>query len=100
MEEGWVGYLKGLVTEFIRLSKMFKYTVHVVPFLPPPLSGTNDPELVRSMADFTIYLEKVVKWDLSSYYEKLQCYIFDEGENGIQEGQNTQRHKMPKMIEA
>jgi hypothetical protein len=36
MEEGRVGYSKGLVTEFIRLTKAFKGTIHVVPFLPPP----------------------------------------------------------------
>ncbi len=95
-----MGYSKWLVTEFIRFSKMFKYTVHVVPFLPPPLCGTNDPELIRSILDLIVYLKKVVKWDLSSYYEKLRCNIFDKGENGVQEGQNTQRHKMPKTIEA
>jgi hypothetical protein len=39
MEEGRVGYSKGLVTEFIRLTKAFKGTIHVVPFLPPPPGG-------------------------------------------------------------
>jgi hypothetical protein len=42
MEEGRVGYAKGLVTEQIRFSKAFKNTVHVVPFVPPPICGTND----------------------------------------------------------
>ncbi len=51
MEEGRVGYSKGLVTEYIRLTKAFKGTVHVVPFLPPPMGGTNDPELIRAMLD-------------------------------------------------
>jgi hypothetical protein len=36
MEEGRVGYSKGLVTEYIRFSKAFNNTVHVVPFVPPP----------------------------------------------------------------
>jgi hypothetical protein len=39
MEEGRVGYDKGLVTEYIRLSKVFKNTVHIVPFLPPPIGS-------------------------------------------------------------
>jgi hypothetical protein len=43
MEEGRVGYAKALVTEQIRFSKAFINTVHVVPFVPPPLCGTNDP---------------------------------------------------------
>jgi hypothetical protein len=51
MEEGCVGYFKGLVTEYIRFSKAFNNTVHVVPFLPPPLCGTNDSELMRAMLD-------------------------------------------------
>jgi hypothetical protein len=46
MEEGRVGYAKGLVTEQIRFSKTFKNTVHVVPFVPPPICGTNDPDLI------------------------------------------------------
>jgi hypothetical protein len=49
LEEGRVGYSKALVTENIRFTKCFKGNVHEVPFLPPPLGGTNDPELIRSM---------------------------------------------------
>jgi hypothetical protein len=64
MEEGRVGYSKG---QHIRLSKVFKNTVHVVPFLPPPMGGTNDPELVRSLMDILSWIEKVQKWDLSAY---------------------------------
>jgi hypothetical protein len=36
MVEGRVGYSKGLFTEYIRFSKAFNNTVHVVPFMPPP----------------------------------------------------------------
>ncbi len=36
MEEGLVGYAMKLGAEFRRFSKLFDYTVHVVPFLPPP----------------------------------------------------------------
>ncbi len=60
-------YAKGLVTEYIRLSKVFRNTVHVVPFLPPPIGGTNDPELVRSMIDMLSWIEKVQKWDMPAY---------------------------------
>jgi hypothetical protein len=48
MEEGLVGYAKKMGAEFRRFSKLFDYTVHVVPFLPPPLGGTNDPDLVSN----------------------------------------------------
>jgi hypothetical protein len=100
MEEGRVGYSKGLVTEHIRLSKVFKNTVHVVPFLPPPMGGTNDPELVRSLMDILSWIEKVQKWDLSAYMGAYRAQIFSGGTGPEQVNQNTQRHKMPKSFEA
>jgi hypothetical protein len=36
MEEGMVGYAKCLGAEFRRFSKLFDFTVHVIPFIPPP----------------------------------------------------------------
>ncbi len=51
MEEGRVGYSKGLLTEYIRFSKAFNSTVHVVPFIPPTLCETNDQDLMRDMLD-------------------------------------------------
>jgi hypothetical protein len=100
MEEGRVGYAKGLVTEYIRLSKVFKNTVHIVPFLPPPIGGTNDPELVRSMMDILSWIEKVQKWDLNAYMGAYRACIFTGGTGPEQVNHNTQRYKMPKSFEA
>jgi hypothetical protein len=100
MEEGRVGYSKGLVTEYIRLSKFFKNTVYIVPFLPPPTGGTNDPELVRAMLDILSWIEKLQKWDLSAYASAYRARIFSAGLGPEQINQNTQRHKMPKAFEA
>jgi hypothetical protein len=100
MEEGRVGYAKGLVTEYIRLSKVFKNTVHVVPFLPPPMGGTNDPELVRSMMDIISWIEKVQKWDLNAYWGAYRACILSSGTGPEQVNQNTQRHKLPKSFDA
>jgi uncharacterized membrane protein YgcG len=100
MEEGRVGYAKGLVTEYIRLSKFFRNTVHIVPFLPPPIGGTNDPELVRAMLDILSWIEKLQKWDLSAYAGAYRARIFAAGVGPEQVNQNTQRHKMPKAFEA
>jgi hypothetical protein len=100
MEEGRVGYAKGLVTEYIRLSKVFRNTVHVVPFLPPPIGGTNDPELVRSMMDILSWIEKVQKWDMTAYLGAYRARVFSGGIGPEQTSQNTQRHKMPKGYEA
>jgi hypothetical protein len=100
MEEGRVGYSKGLVTEYIRFSKAFKNTVHVVPFLPPPICGTNDPELLRAMMDISVWIEKLQKFKLSEYYSELRAYITSYSGGLEQTIQNTQRHKMPKAFEA
>ncbi len=100
MEEGRVGYSKGLVTEFIRFTKAFKNTDHVVPFLPPPLCGTNDPELLRAMLDITVWIEKLQKFKISDYYSELRVYITAYSGGLEQTKQNTQRHKMPKAFEA
>jgi hypothetical protein len=100
MDESRVGYTKGLVTEFIRFSKAFNNTVHVVPFLPPPLFGTNNPELLRAMMDVSMWIEKLQKFKLSDYYSELRAYIIANSDGGEQSFQNTQRHKMPKAFEA
>jgi hypothetical protein len=100
MEEGRVGYTKALVTETIRFTKCFKGNVHVVPFLRPPLGGTNDPELIRSMLDVLSWMEKLQKWDLSSYFNAYRAQIYATGCRSEQVGQNTQRHKLPKAYEA
>jgi len=100
MEEGRVGYTKALVTEYIRFSKAFRGTVHIVPFLPPPLGGTNDPELIRAMLDVLSWLEKLQKWDMSAYYNAFRAQIYGTGTGAEQTGQNTQRHKMPKSYDA
>jgi hypothetical protein len=101
MEEGQVGYAKGLVTEYIRLFKVFKNTVHIVPFLPPPIGGTNDPELLRAMLDILSWIEKLQKWDLSAaYVGAYRARIFSAGIGPEQVNQNIQRHKMPKVFEA
>jgi hypothetical protein len=100
MEEGRAGYSKGLVTEYIRFTKAFKNTVHVVPFLPPPLCGTNDPELLQAMLDITVWIEKLQKFKISDYYSELRVYITAYSGGLEQMIQNTQRHKMPKAFEA
>ncbi len=89
-----MGYTKALVTETIRFTKCFKGNVHVVPFLPPPLGGTNDPELIRSMLDILSWMEKLQKWDLSSYMHAYRAQIYATSSGPEQVGQNTQRHKL------
>jgi hypothetical protein len=73
-------FAKGLVTEQIRFSKAFKNTVHVVPFVPPPICGTNYPDLMRAILDTAGWLEKVQKWKMPDYYADLKLHIITGGE--------------------
>jgi hypothetical protein len=99
MEEGLVGYAKSLGAEFRRFSKLFDFTVHVIPFIPPPAGGTNDPDLVTNLIHITTWLEKVQRWNLSQYYGILRQYVISSGTPGDLQMQKTQRHKMPASYE-
>ncbi len=99
MEEGRVGYAKALVTEQIRFGKAFKNTVHVVPFVPPPLCGKNDPDLMRAILDVAGWLEKAQKWKLPDYYADLKLHVITGGE-GEDQQQFTTRQKLPKSLDA
>ncbi len=100
MEEGRVGYSKGLVTEYIRFSKAFNNTVHVVPFMPPPLCGTNDQDLMRGMLDIARWIERLQKWELNDYLSELNLHILTAGEGPELTEMVTTRHKMLKSFEA
>jgi hypothetical protein len=39
--------------------KLFAYTDHVIPFIPPPYCGTNGPDLVHNLYHVTPWLNKV-----------------------------------------
>ncbi|MFN9960148.1 MAG: hypothetical protein ACK55I_44265, partial [bacterium] len=75
MEEGLVGYAKSLGAEFRRFSKLFDFTVHLIPFIPPPAGGTNDPDLVINLLHITTWLERVQRWNLSQYYGILRNFV-------------------------
>jgi len=67
MEEGLVGYAKSLGAEYRRFSKLFDYMVHIIPFVPPPHGGTNDPDLVTNLYHITNWLDRVQRWNLTPY---------------------------------
>jgi hypothetical protein len=99
MEEGLVGYAKKMGAEFRRFSKLFDYTVHVVPFLPPPLGGTNDPDLVSNSYHIMTWLEHVQKWNLTGYYNMLRHFLTTSAAEGEYQLQKTQRYLMPASYE-
>jgi hypothetical protein len=100
MEEGRVRYAKGLITQMKRFDTMFGGTVEVIPFLPPPICGTNAAELPREMMDISHWLEKVQRRDLSAYYANMRHYLRAVGSTNPNIHQTTQRFGMPKSLEA
>jgi hypothetical protein len=99
MEEGLVGYAKGLGTEIRRFSKLFCFTVHVIPFIPPPYCGTNDPDLISNMVHITTWLEKVQRWNIGAYHKLVREYVIAGGPPDDRQVQKTQRQKMPASYE-
>jgi hypothetical protein len=89
MEEGMVGYAKCLGADFRRFSKLFDFTVHMIPFIPPPAGGTNDPDLISNMIHITTWLEKAQRWNLSQYYGILRQYVISSGTPGDLQPQKT-----------
>jgi hypothetical protein len=49
-----IGSLSHLIEE-----ELFDYKVHVIPFVPLPYCGTNDPDLVYNLYHITTWLDKV-----------------------------------------
>ena len=99
MEEGQGGYARGLVKEYRRLSHLFQHTVHIVPFLPPALGGTNDPALIRYMMDISIWIQEVQKWDFSDYYSALRAALVRSADGTSLPHQHSQRHRLPASLE-
>jgi hypothetical protein len=81
-------------------SKAFNNTVHVVPFLPPPLCGTNYQDLMRGMMDIARWIERLQKWELNDYLSELKLHILTAGQGPELTEMVTSRHKMPKSYEA
>ncbi len=94
-----MGYAKGLGTEIRRFSKLFCFTVHVIPFIPPAFCGTNDPDLVSNMVHITTWLEKVQRWNIGAYHKLIRDYVIAGGPTEDRQVQKTQRQKMPSSYE-
>jgi hypothetical protein len=95
MEEGLTGYAKSLGTEIRRFTKLFCFTVYVIPFIPPPFCGTNDPDLVLNMVHITTWLERVQRWNIRAYHKLIRDYVIAGGPPEDHQFQKTQRQKMP-----
>jgi hypothetical protein len=58
--------------EVRRFTSIFKHTVTCIPIAPPPLCGIPDGDTVRSLYDYTLWLDSLPDYGLLSYNSALR----------------------------
>ncbi len=61
------GLLRPSVNEVRRFSAMFKNTVSCIPVAPPLLCGIPDADTIRSLYDYTLWLDSLPEYGLLGY---------------------------------
>ncbi len=68
-------YIERAVNEVRRFNSMFKGSVTVLPFAPPPLCGISDPETIRSLFDLSLWLDSTPGYCLAKYNTALRTML-------------------------
>jgi hypothetical protein len=75
MNQGAAGHAKALCREVRRLSGLFQGSATVVPFIPPPIFGTNNTSLIMAISDVTNWLDSVQSGNFMDYNSALRAQI-------------------------
>jgi hypothetical protein len=75
MNQGSAGHAKALCREVRRCSGLFQGSATVVPFIPPPIFGTNDTSLIMAISDVTNWLDSVQAGNFMDYISALGAQI-------------------------
>jgi hypothetical protein len=75
MNQGAAGHAKALCREVRRFSGLFQGSATVVPFIPPPIFGTNDTSLIMGISDVTNWLDSVQTGNFMDYNSALRAHI-------------------------
>ena len=84
------GYTSACINAKRRVSGAIKGSV-TIPFIPPPLGGCNDPEVIRSIVDTCIWLGSIPGYTLSETCEAIVNMVMEDpdsvmgGEGGVVE---------------
>ncbi len=70
--EGLATYIERSINEVRRFSSMFKNTISCIPIAPPPLCGIPDADTVRSLYDYTLWLDSLPDYGLLGYNSVLR----------------------------
>jgi hypothetical protein len=71
------GYSSACINAKRRLTGAIKGVV-VIPFIPPPLGGCNDTEVIRSVIDTSIWLGSIPGYALSETSKGLVDMVMDD----------------------
>jgi hypothetical protein len=71
-EEGLAMYVERSMNEVRRFTSMFKSTVNCIPIAPPPLCGIPDSDTVRSLYDYTLWLDSLPDYGFLGYNSALR----------------------------
>jgi hypothetical protein len=82
-EEGLVKYVERSINEVRRFSSMFKSAITVIPIAPPPLCGIPDADTVRSLYDYTLWLDNLPDYCLSHYNSVLRQVLVNTKTEGV-----------------
>jgi hypothetical protein len=75
MNQGAAGHAKALCREVRRFSGLFQGSATVVPFIPPPIHGTNDTSLIMAISDVSYWLDSVQSGNFMDYNSALRAQI-------------------------
>jgi len=75
---GLAAYSDKMVTECRRFRAMFKNQIIVLPFVPIPLCGTDDPNLVKRLLTYTYYLDSLTGSCHGAFSNAIRCFINEQ----------------------
>jgi hypothetical protein len=78
---GLQSYASACINGKRRISGVAK-KCEVIPFIPPPLGGCNDPELIRNIVDSCVWLGSIQSYALSGTAKVLVDLVMDDVEGG------------------
>jgi hypothetical protein len=80
--EGLADYTGECINVVRRFNSMFKGKITTLPIAPTPLCGIPDPDSVRSLFDFTLWLDSTPNYCLSRYNQAIRDCITSSSAEG------------------
>jgi uncharacterized membrane protein YgcG len=93
--EGLADYTGECINAVRRFNSMFKGKITTLPIAPTPLCGIPDPDSVRSLFDFTLWLDSTPNYCLSRYNQAIRDCISSSSAEGSGVSHHPSRLHLP-----